>query len=75
MAKALDNVIKDISEYLIKSEVLYASKNKKITTNLVGRVGFIMPTELRHSGYIGSITYGNENVKIKGLPFKEAFSS
>ena len=75
MAKALDNVFKDISEYLIKSEVLYASKNKKITTNLLTRTGFTMPADLLQSGYIGSIAYGNENVKIKGLPFKEAFSS
>ena len=74
MAKALDNVFKDISEYLIKSEVLYASKNKKITTNLVSRIGFYMPTECLHSGYIGSITYKGQKVKIKGLPFKEVFS-
>lgn len=75
MAKALDNVFKDISEYLIKSEVLYTSKNKKITTNLLTRTGFSkMPADLLQSDYIGSITYENENVKIKGLPFKEVFS-
>ena len=31
---------------------------KKITANLLTRVGFYIPTDLLHSGYMGSITYG-----------------
>ncbi|MGN0174558.1 MAG: hypothetical protein ACI39F_08965 [Acutalibacteraceae bacterium] len=68
------NSAEDIKSFFERSEVLYTSKNKKITTNLLTRVGFSMPTDLLKSGYIGSITYGNENVNIKGKPFNEVFS-
>ena len=64
-----------ITKFFEESQVLYTSKNKKITANLLTRTGFSkMPADLLHSGYIGSITYGNEKVNIKGLPFKEVFS-
>ncbi len=58
-------VDKSIKHFFENSDILYASKNKKITANLLTRVGFYMPTDLLKSGYIGSITYENEKVKIK----------
>lgn len=65
---------KSIKHFFENSDILYASKNKKITANLLTRVGFYMPTDLLKSGYIGSITYENEKVNIKGVPFNEVFS-
>ncbi len=78
MQKAVSAYSKTNSKEAIRyffenSGVLYTSKNKKITTNLLSRVGFSMPTELLKSGYIGSITYKNRNVNIKSVPFNEVF--
>ena len=49
----------------------YVAENKK-ATRLVGQIGFHqngVPIELQQSGYIGSVTYKNQNVNIQGKPF------
>lgn len=51
----------------------YVTENKK-ATNSVGQIGLFdhkkgLPIELQQSGYIGSVTYKNQNVNIQGKPF------
>lgn len=51
----------------------YVAKIKK-ATKLVGQIGLFdpkkgLPIELQQSGYIGSVTYKNQNVNIQGKPF------
>ena len=58
---------------MFRPSVFYTSKNKKITTDTLTRAGFSLPADLRISGYIGSITYSNEKVKIEGKPFNQVF--
>ena len=48
--------------------------NKEKVTKSVGQIGLFdpkkgLPIELQHSGYIGSVTYKNQNVNIQGKPF------
>lgn len=64
----------EIKYFFEHSEVMYVTENKKIAKNLIGRVGFVMPTELRHFGYVGNISYEKRKVKLTGMPFTEVFS-
>ncbi len=57
--------------FIENSDVVYA--DKKRTANLLHSIGFQMPTELRHSGYIGSISYRNDFVNIQGKKFSDVF--
>ena len=57
--------------FVRKSDVLYISENKEKTTELFRTLGFQMPSELQSSGLIGSITYGNQDVKLEGVKFAE----
>ncbi|MBE5873778.1 MAG: hypothetical protein E7287_05135 [Lachnospiraceae bacterium] len=59
-------------EFVRSSEILYV-KNKK-TTNLLSTIGFYMPITCTHSGFIGSITYEGDKIKIEGKSFDEVFS-
>ncbi|MBQ8895579.1 MAG: hypothetical protein IJY88_02160, partial [Clostridia bacterium] len=59
-------------EFIKKSDVLYADKNK--TAKLLRSIGFRMPIELQQSGYIGSISYFERSVNIKGKPFSEIYT-
>ena len=48
----------------------------KKATKLVGQIGFFdpkkgLPIELQHSGYIGSVTYKNQNVNIQENLFQQ----
>ena len=54
-------------EFVESSDVLYA--DKKRTTRLLSAIGFQMPMACDRSGYIGSIAYERNNVKLKGVPF------
>ena len=54
-------------EFVENSDVLYA--DKKRTTRLLSAIGFQMPMACNRSGYIGSIAYARDNVKLKGVPF------
>lgn len=65
-------------DYLNKSEVLYVTENKNIATKLVRQIGFHqngVPIGFQQSGYIGSISYSNQAVKIQGVPFSEVFNA
>ena len=57
--------------FVRKSDVLYISESKEKTTELFRTLGFQMPSELQSSGLIGSITYGNQDVKLDGVKFTE----
>ena len=59
--------------FIENSDVVYA--DKKRTANLLHSIGFQMPTELRHSGYIGSISYRNDFVNIQGKKFSDVFDT
>ncbi len=72
----LDNMQKLVSaytknlnpiQYLTNSEVLYA--DKKRTTSLLRTMGFNTPIELQRSGYMGSISYWGQKVKLEGKEF------
>ncbi len=54
-------------KFVKSSDVLYA--DKKRTTRLLSDIGFQMPISCNRSGYIGSIAYVRDNVKITGVPF------
>ena len=57
--------------FVRKSDVLYISESKEKTTELFRTLGFQMPSELQSSGLMGSITYGNQDVKLEGVKFTE----
>lgn len=59
-------------EFIRSSDVLYAEK--KISTRLLRTIGFQMPIELHDSGYVGSISYDDQNVNIEGKKFSEVFA-
>lgn len=59
-------------EFIRSSDVLYAEK--KISTRLLRTIGFKMPIELHDSGYVGSISYYDQNVNIEGKKFSEVFA-
>lgn len=54
------------------SEVLYADKNK--TASLLHTVGFQNAYRIEQSGYIGNITYENDEVKVYGKKFSDVFT-
>ena len=58
--------------FVRRSDVLYISESKEKTTELFRTLGFQMPSELQSSGLIGSITYGNQDVKLDGVTFDDA---
>ena len=60
-------------EFVENSDVLYA--DKKRTTRLLSAIGFQMPIACDRSGYIGSIAYARDNVKLKGVPFSSVVKS
>ena len=51
------------------SEVLYADKEK--TASLLHTVGFQYAYRIEQSGYVGSISYKNDQVKISGKKFSD----
>ena len=58
---------------LIKnSEVLYADKDK--TASLLHTVGFQNAYRIEQSGYIGNITYEDDEVKVYGKKFSDVFA-
>lgn len=59
--------------FIENSDVVYA--DKKRTANLLHSIGFQMPTELRQSGYIGSISYIKRSVNIQGEKFSDVFDT
>lgn len=60
-------------EFVKASDIVYA--DKKRTANLLKSIGFQMPTELRQSGYIGSISYIKRSVNIQGEKFSDVFDT
>lgn len=54
-------------EFVRSSDVLFA--DKKRTTRLLSDIGFQTPVSCDLSGYIGTITYERDNVKLNGVPF------
>lgn len=76
MQKVVSAYTKDSSPQaamnLIKnSEVLYADKNK--TASLLHTVGFQNAYRIEQSGYVGSISYEDDKVKVSGKKFSELF--
>ena len=70
MQKVTSAYTKNNGERFIRSsEVVYA--DKKRTAKLLRTIGFQMPIELQQSGYIGSISYHQQNVNISGEIFSE----
>lgn len=68
-----------IRNYLNNCDVLYVTENKKTATKLVRQIGFFdpkkgLPIGFQQSGFIGSISYKNQNVNIQGKPFSDVFS-
>ena len=58
---------------LIKnSDVLYADKDK--TASLLHTVGFQYAYRIEQSGYIGNISYEDDQVKVSGTPFTDVFA-
>ena len=55
-----------------KSDVLYADKEK--TASLLHTVGFQNAYRIEQSGYIGNITYEDDEVKLTGKPFGEVIT-
>lgn len=73
MQKVASAYTKDVNPvgFVRNSTVLYLSENKEKTTELFRTLGFKMPSELQSSGLIGSIAYGNQDVKLSGVKFTE----
>lgn len=58
--------------FIKNSQVLYVEKSK--ATLLLRTIGFQMPIELNKSGFVGSISYKGQNVKLSGEKFSKVFS-
>ncbi|MBR6538110.1 MAG: hypothetical protein IKT67_13015 [Lachnospiraceae bacterium] len=58
-------------DFIKQSLVMYA--DKKRATSLLRTIGFSAPMELNDSGFLGSISYINEKVKLEGKNFSEVF--
>ena len=73
MQKVTSAYTKDTNpvQFVRDSDVLYLSENEEKTTELFRTLGFQMPSELQSSGLMGSITYGNQDVKLEGVKFTE----
>lgn len=73
MQKVSSAYTKDVNpvDFVKDSLVVYA--DKKATAKLLRTIGFKMPIELQQSGYIGSISYNGQNVKISGESFSSVF--
>lgn len=54
------------------SDILYF--DKKRTAELLSGIGISAPIVLQHSGYIGSIAYKGNAVKLTGIPFTDAIA-
>ena len=68
-----------IRNYLNNCDVLYVTENKKTATKLVRQIGFFdpkkgLPIGFQQSGFIGSISYKNQNVNIQGKSFSDVFN-
>ena len=68
-----------IRNYLNNCDVLYVTENKKTATKLVRQIGFFdpkkgLPIGFQQSGFIGSISYKNQNVNIRGKSFSDVFN-
>ena len=61
--------------FIKNSEFLYVHKNKKRAASLLRSIGFQMPIELQRVGSIGSISYNERSVNIKGVPFDEVLNT
>lgn len=60
--------------FLEKSNVLYASPDKKITQAALSSFSFkLASSELNHLGSMGRITYQGGKVNIQGVPFRQVF--
>ncbi|WP_298732550.1 hypothetical protein [uncultured Subdoligranulum sp.] len=60
--------------FLKKSNVLYASPDKKITQTVLSSFSFkLASSELNHLSSIGRITYQGGKVNIQGVPFRQVF--
>ena len=73
MQKVASAYTKDVNPvgFVRNSTVLYLSENKEKTTELFRTLGFKIPSELQSSGLMGSIAYGNQDVKLEGVKFTE----
>ena len=56
-------------EFISNSEVLYA--DKKRTIPLLRNTGLKRRVSLLRNGYVGSITYSGQSVKMNGVPFNQ----
>ena len=59
-------------DFIRNSLVMYV--DKKRATSLLRTIGFYSPMELNDSGFLGSISYINEKVKLEGKNFSEVFT-
>ena len=55
--------------FLQNSDVMFL--DKKRTTRLLSEIGFQTPISCNRSGYIGTIAYARDAVKLEGEPFSE----
>lgn len=55
--------------FLQNSDVMFL--DKKRTTRLLSKIGFQMPISCNRSGYIGTIAYARDAVKLEGEPFSQ----
>lgn len=55
--------------FLQNSDVMFL--NKKRTTRLLSEIGFQTPISCNRSGYIGTIAYARDAVKLEGEPFSQ----
>lgn len=58
-------------EFVKSSDVMFA--DKKRATRLLSDIGFQTPIPCNQSGYVGSIAYARDNVKLSGVPFSAVF--
>ena len=65
----------NIKNVIQSSNVLYIDENKKRTDSLFGSLGFQLPTRPSRIGSIGSITYDDDSVNIRGEKFSDIVST
>lgn len=65
----MQSLVEVAHAFFDNSDVLYL--DEKRTASVLRPMGFYMPISILRNGYMGSITYSGNKVKITGTPFSE----
>lgn len=69
--RIIDKRGKTVKAFMEQSEIMCAKRKR--ATRLLNVIGFARPMAMKQSGYMGNIIRSKKSVKLKGVPFSDAF--